>query len=46
VVELLRDVAHEHRVATVLTTHDTRYLPLADRAVRLRAGRLVDLAAA
>ncbi|HEY3503550.1 MAG TPA: ABC transporter ATP-binding protein [Actinocatenispora sp.] len=45
VVALLRDVTHEHRVATVLTTHDTRYLPFADRAAEMHAGRLVDRAA-
>ncbi|GAA4216401.1 ABC transporter ATP-binding protein [Actinocatenispora rupis] len=46
IVELLRDVTHEHRVATVLVTHDTQYLPLADRALRMCDGRLVDHAAA
>ncbi|MCW3841546.1 ABC transporter ATP-binding protein [Micromonospora yasonensis] len=40
VVSLLRDIAHEQHVATVMVTHDLHYLHLADRTVAMQDGRL------
>ncbi|MGJ7907209.1 ABC transporter ATP-binding protein [Actinopolyspora sp. H202] len=40
IVELLREVAGEYGVATVLVTHDTQHLARADRTVAIRDGKL------
>jgi hemin transport system ATP-binding protein len=40
VVGLLRDITHEHDLATVMVTHDLQQLHLVDRAVHMLDGRL------
>jgi putative ABC transport system ATP-binding protein len=42
VVELIREIATEGRVAVAMVTHDTRNLRLVDRLVHLEDGRLVE----
>jgi putative ABC transport system ATP-binding protein len=42
VLGLLSEVAHEHRVAIVLVTHDPQASSYADRTYALRDGRLVE----
>ena len=39
-VELLRRACHEHKVATLMVTHDRGVLDVADRVVEIRDGRL------
>lgn len=41
-MDLLRDLTRERPPATVVVTHDLEYVPVADRAVTLRDGRLAD----
>jgi putative ABC transport system ATP-binding protein len=45
IVELLRRECHEHRVATLMVTHDHELLSVVDRAVEIQDGRLSPLAA-
>jgi putative ABC transport system ATP-binding protein len=40
VVTLLRDLTHQHRIATVMVTHDLSVVELADRILTMRDGRL------
>ncbi len=40
VAELLARETHEHGVATMIATHDPEVVPVADRVVRIRDGRL------
>jgi len=40
VMEMLRDVAHEHQTAVLVVTHDTRSLDVFDRILRMEDGRL------
>lgn len=42
ILELLSSIAHERRAAVLLVTHDPQGAEVADRALRLRDGRLVD----
>jgi putative ABC transport system ATP-binding protein len=42
VIGLLRDLAHAHRRAVVVVTHDARIMDQADRIVRIEDGRLVE----
>jgi putative ABC transport system ATP-binding protein len=42
IVELLRQIAHEHRASVMLVTHDTEAATLADRSFTLRDGKLID----
>ncbi|WP_010142938.1 hypothetical protein [Citricoccus sp. CH26A] len=41
-MDLLRDLARERSLATVVVIHDLEFVPVADRAVTLRDGRLAD----
>jgi putative ABC transport system ATP-binding protein len=41
VIELLRKLAHEHRRAVVMVTHDPRVLSYGDRIIHLEDGRIV-----
>jgi putative ABC transport system ATP-binding protein len=45
IVELLRRACHEHKVATLMVTHDHDVLDVADRVVEIRDGRLGDFTA-
>jgi putative ABC transport system ATP-binding protein len=40
IVRLLRRVTDEFRVATVMVTHDTEFVPLTDAVATMRDGRL------
>lgn len=40
VVQLISRLTAEHQVATVMVTHDTEYVPLADSVVTMRDGTL------
>lgn len=42
VIELLRDLAHEHSRSVVIVTHDPRIFSYADRIVRIEDGRIVE----
>ena len=42
VTRLLRDLAHDHRRAVVVVSHDARLEPHVDRIVTIEDGRLVD----
>jgi putative ABC transport system ATP-binding protein len=42
VLELLREVAHERGIAILLATHDPQAAEVADRALTLRDGKLID----
>jgi putative ABC transport system ATP-binding protein len=42
VLELLRNITHEHDVATVLVTHDAHAIAFADRALTLEDGVLTE----
>lgn len=44
VVELLAQECHEHRVATLMVTHDASMLDCADRVARMKDGRLTECA--
>ena len=41
VMEMLRDVAHEHHTAVLVVTHDTRALDVFDRVLHMEDGRIV-----
>lgn len=41
VMDLLRDLAHDHQRAVVVVTHDSRMLHYADRIVAIEDGRIV-----
>lgn len=43
IVELLQRACHEHRVATLMVTHDRSVLDTADRVVEISDGRLSEL---
>lgn len=40
VMELIVEVTRRFGTATVVVTHDTEFVPLADRSVTMRDGRL------
>ena len=42
VMEMLRDVAHDHQTAVLVVTHDTRALDVFDRVLHMEDGRLKD----
>jgi putative ABC transport system ATP-binding protein len=42
IMELIRELVHEHGVSAVVATHDPILIDLADRVVELRDGRVVD----
>jgi putative ABC transport system ATP-binding protein len=42
IVELLARECHEHRVATLMVTHDAAMLDVADRVARMQDGRLTE----
>jgi putative ABC transport system ATP-binding protein len=44
VVELLARECHQHRVATLMVTHDASMLDFADRLARMQDGRLTEFA--
>lgn len=43
VVQMLKGLGHKRGTTTVMVTHDTRVLDLADRILTLEDGRLIDL---
>ena len=40
IMELLANLTHEFRLASLVVTHDTEFVPLADRCVTMEDGRL------
>ena len=42
VMQLLRDLAKEHRKTVIVVTHDERIVPFADRVCHMRDGRIVE----
>ncbi|MEO5922596.1 MAG: ABC transporter ATP-binding protein [Bryobacteraceae bacterium] len=41
IAELIRALVREHKIATVIATHDPRLIPFGDRIIEMRDGRLV-----